>query len=192
MGILFLETGDPSAVAENWLVKGNNATANTPSDPALCGGEGGPPVSGVGIGIGGARNLHVVHNGAFGNKSGIANSILSAGIGLIDTTDEGGGPPSHNTVAHNTAFGNDPFDLFWDGTGEGNKFFANDCLTSQPDGLCEDPDGDGEHGDDDDDRGGDHPKGDGDRDHADKHKKSKKHRKHKSKKRKKSKKHDRD
>jgi len=190
VGMLFLETGDPSAVNHDWLVKGNNATANNLADAALCAAEP-PPVSGVGIAIAGARDLEVVHNGVFGNRSGLAGSLLSAGIGLIDTTDDGGGPPSGNTVAFNTAFGNDP-DLFWDGSGEGNKFFANDCLTSQPDGLCEDPDenGDGEHGDDDDDRGGDHPKGDRDRDHAKKHNKSKKHKKHHKKH--KSKKHHRD
>jgi hypothetical protein len=187
VGMLFLETGDPSAVNHDWLVKGNNATANNLSDATLCAGEGGPPVSGVGIAIAGARDLEVVHNGAFGNRSGIANSFLSAGIALIDTTDDGGGPPTDNTIAFNTAFGNQPVDLFAEGHVAANRFFANDCLTSQPDGLCEDPDG--EHGDDDDDRGDDHPKGDRGHHKGDhkKHKKSKKHRKHK-----KHKKHDRD
>ena len=190
VGMLFLETGDPSAVNQDWLVKGNNATANNLSDTTLCGGD--QPVSGVGILVGGARDLEIVHNGAFGNKSGIAGSLISGGIALFDTTTDGGGAPSGNTIAHNTAFGNDPADLFAEGNVEANRFFANDCLTSQPDGLCEDPDenGDGEHGDDDDDRGGDRPKGDGDRDDARKHPKSKKHKRwHK---RNKSKKRDRD
>jgi hypothetical protein len=98
-------------------------------------------------------------------------------------------PSTDIKVAFNTALGNDP-DLFWDEAGEGNAFFANDCLTSVPDGLCVDTDHDGDHHGDDDDHHG------GDRDHGDKkHKKGKKHKsgKHKKhKKHKKSKKHDRD
>jgi hypothetical protein len=91
-------------------------------------------------------------------------------------------PSTDVKVAFNTAIGNEP-DLFWDEQGGGNSFFRNDCITSQPDGLCEDPDenGDGEHGDDDDDRSDRHHKGD--RDHRGEHKKHRKHKKHKSKKR---------
>jgi hypothetical protein len=97
-----------------------------------------------------------------------------------------------NAVAFNTAFGNTT-DIVWDEQGAGNRFFRNDCLTSQPDGLCEDPDeaGDAEHGDDGD-RGGHSHKGDKRGDDKRKHAKSEKHRKHKHKKSKKHRKHDRD
>ena len=52
-------------------------------------------------------------------------------------------------VGFNTAFGNTT-DIVWDQQppgGAGNRFFGNDCLTSDPDGLCEDPDDNGDHGD---------------------------------------------
>jgi hypothetical protein len=77
-------------------------------------------------------------------------------------------------VAFNTAFGNTT-DILWDGQGAGNRFFRNDCLTSDPDGLCDDPDeiGPGDHGDEGDDRGNGHQ---GDRGHGKrKHAKSKRH-----------------
>ncbi len=121
-----------------------------------------------------AIDVRLIDNGVYGNKSSVApdpNGIPSAGILVVgDPTFK---PSSGTKVGFNQALGNDP-DIFWDEQGDGNKFFANDCLTSQPDGLCEDPDvqGDdngGDHGDD----GGHHG---GDNHHGDKHhKKSKKH-----------------
>jgi hypothetical protein len=28
-------------------------------------------------------------------------------------------------------------DIFWDGSGSGNRFVGNECRTSRPGGLCE-------------------------------------------------------
>jgi nitrous oxidase accessory protein NosD len=187
VGMLFLNTDEPTDPAD-WLAKHNNVTANNrqcaPNEEA-------PPLSGVGIAVIGGHDIDLIDNGVFGNKatadfqSAFAGGILVTGSPFVT-------PPVSSTgikVGLNTAFGNST-DLVLD---EGNeaKFFANDCLTSQPDGLCEDPDDNGDNGDGD--HGDDGHKG-GDRDHADNHKKdSKKHKsgKHKKhKKHKKSKKHD--
>jgi hypothetical protein len=181
VGILFLNTDAPDGLA-HWLAKHNNVTANNRVCPEVPGGEA-PPLSGVGIAILGGTDIDLIDNGVFGNKS--AGPSAFAG-GIVVTTSPFGAAPVPSTdikVAFNTALGNDP-DLFWDEAGEGNAFFANDCLTSVRDGLCEDSAGDGDHGDDD--------QHGGDRDHGDrKHKKGQKHKKGK-KKHKKSKKHDRD
>jgi hypothetical protein len=191
VGILFLntdetavppgETPGPVVDAKDWLAKHNSATANNNT----CPGEGDePPVSGIGIAVFSAIDVSLIDNGAFGNKAAgppVEGAPPSGGI--VVAGDPSFKPSTGTKVGFNTAFGNST-DLFWDEQppgGGGNKFFANDCLTSQPDGLCEDPDVSGDNGDD-----GDHgnPGGHdgGDRDHADhkkKHKKHKKHRNHK-------------
>jgi hypothetical protein len=190
LGILVLNTDEsqappefqsPPIDAKDWLLADNNVTANNRACP---GGDEGGAISGIGIAISSGIGNRVVDNDVLGNDS-TAESQGHGGIVVISE----GLLAKDNTVAFNTAFGNTT-DIVWDGQGTGNKFFKNDCLTSQPDGLCEDPDdnGDHEHGDDGDDRGNGHHKGDrdGDRkqgkhksdDHKKKHKKQKKHRKH--------------
>ena len=44
--------------------------------------------------------------------------------------------PHDNIVRDNVAFGNRPIDLFYDGTGSGNRWVNNSCDTSQPPGHC--------------------------------------------------------
>lgn len=184
-GILFVNTGAPDPLA-HWLAARNNVTANNRACPA---GEEGPPLSGVGLAVLGGDDIDVIENGAFGNKAAAGVPSAFAG-GILITGSPFGDAPIPSTdikVAFNSAFGNDP-DLVVD---EGNeaKVFGNDCLTSQPDGLCDDPDGnDGEQGDGDD-RDDDRQKGDRRDYDKRKHAKSKKHRKHEQKK---SKKRDRD
>jgi hypothetical protein len=197
LGIVFLNTdetagdppGEPIDVAR-WLVKDNLVAANNRTCPAA---DGVPPLSGLGIAVLGGVDIHLIGNGIYGNKPPAGfTSAFSGGIVVVTSPEFAAPKPSTGTkVGFNTALGNDP-DLFWDGAGSGNSFFKNDCITSQPDGLCEDPGHNGDHGDDDhhggnghhgdkdDDRGNGHHKGD--RHH-------KKHKKHKSKKHKK---HDRD
>jgi nitrous oxidase accessory protein NosD len=196
VGILILNTGAPVDTGD-WLAKHNNVTANNRRCDSFEGGEA-PALSGVGIAVLGGHDIDLIDNGVFGNKTAEGfESAFGGGIVVLASPFVGPEPvPSTGIkVAFNTAIGNDP-DLFWDEQGSGNSFFQNDCLTSQPDGLCEDPDHDGDHGDDDhgdkdDDRGNGH-KGDRHDDRAKKHKSSK-HRKHKKhKKGKKSKRHDRD
>lgn len=197
LGILFLNTDEsqappefrgPSIDVKDWLAKQNNATANNRPCPA---GDEGEATSGLGIVVFSSIDVSVIDNGVYGNDS-TAESTVKGGIVVAG---DPGKPSTGTKVGFNTAFGN-ATDIVWDQQppgGGGNRFFGNDCLTSDPDGLCEDPDQTGDHGDDDNgDRGDDHPKGGddhhkGDRDHKGdrhhkkhkKHHKSKKHRKHK-------------
>ena len=194
VGILVLNTDEtaqqppaPAIDAKDWTLKHNNVTAN---NKACAGGgeEGGPPTSGTGIAVLGGIDIDVIDNGVFGNVPDPSiSSPFSGGI-VVGENSKG------TRVASNNAIGNRPFDLVFDGTGEDNKFVANDCLTSQPDGLCVDVVGDdegddngdadhgnngdhhgrnGDHGDED--GHGGHHKGDQGTKHA---KESKKHEKH--------------
>jgi hypothetical protein len=195
LGILFLNTDEAGAPPEfqgppidvkDWLAKQNNATANNRACP---GGDEGGPVSGVGIGVSSAIDVSLIDNGVFGNDSKEESDFKG---GILVVGEPGFKPSTGTKVGFNTAFGNTT-DIIWDGQGAGNAFFHNDCLTSDPDGLCEDPDDNGDHGDDggngddndhgdDHPKGGDHHKGAGDhKKHGKKHKK-KHHKKHKSKK----------
>ena len=49
----------------------------------------------------------------------------------------GGLLPTDNLIVENKAFGNSPNDIFFDGSGSGNKFEGNSCKTSSPPGLCQ-------------------------------------------------------
>jgi hypothetical protein len=192
LGILLLNTDEssappefrgPSIDAKDWLVKQNGVTANNRACPA---GEEGGATSGVGIGVASAIDVSLIDNGVFGNDSKEESDFKG---GILVVGEPGFKPSTGTKVGFNTAFGNTT-DIIWDGQGTGNSFFHNDCLTSDPDGLCDDPgdngdNGDGDNGDghpqggDDHHNGGDHPKAD--RDHRKKHKKHSKkhHRKHK-------------
>jgi hypothetical protein len=50
----------------------------------------------------------------------------------ISTKSTKGADPTNNTVLDNTAHGNKPSDIFWDGTGFGNKVRHNNCATAVP------------------------------------------------------------
>ena len=183
-GIVFLNTDEtagpepgPALPLKDWFAEGNTVTANNKD----CSGGEGPPISGIGILVLSGLDVTIVGNGVYGNKPATPGGPFpGGGILVVTDTDFPGQAPTGNKVAFNTALGNDP-DILWDETGNDNRFFGNECLTSVPDGLCEDPGHGGHHGDDDDHHGGD-------RDHGDRHdKKSKKHksskhRKHKNKK----------
>jgi hypothetical protein len=49
----------------------------------------------------------------------------------------GGADPIDNRIAENTALGNAPLDIFFDGSGSRNKFEDNRCRLSEPPGLCQ-------------------------------------------------------
>lgn len=180
VGVLVLNTDEtaqqpplPAVDAKDWILKGNSIVAN---NRACAGGGDEPPLSGIGIGIAGAFDIRVLGNDVLGNRADPSvTSEFSGGVVVAEGS-------RGTRVGFNTVLGNDPFDLLWDGTGEDNQFFANDCLTSQPDGLCTDPVGDDE-GDDDGDDDGHHGGNGGDDHHGDKgnggHKQNhKKHAKH--------------
>ena len=131
-GILML-AGAPGPLT-NWKVRRNLVKANNKPD---CGEED-PVPSGNGILLLGAADNDISRNLVVGNR-GEGVGGLGGGIVLV-TGGEPGGPqfePSGNRVRKNVAFGNQPFDIAWDGTGDGVTFRGNRCGTSQPGGLCD-------------------------------------------------------
>jgi nitrous oxidase accessory protein NosD len=129
-GILLL-AGAPGPLT-NWKIRHNLAKANNRTD---CGEED-PVPSGVGILLLGAADNDISGNLVLGNRG---SEELGGGIVLVTGGEPGGEQfaPSGNTVRRNVAFKNQPFDLFWDGTGTGVRFKGNRCATSQPEGLCD-------------------------------------------------------
>jgi len=132
-GIFLLDTGAPGA-GGNVTVRDNKVHDNN----RACAGEEGeaPPFSGIGIGILGDHATKVEDNRVENNAPGGPSGIPSGGVVIIDTTGFGGTTPSDNRVEDNRITGNQPVDIFWDGTGTGNKVKENRCDTSTPAGLC--------------------------------------------------------
>jgi nitrous oxidase accessory protein NosD len=131
LGFGLIDTGAPGG-ARKWALRNNRAIKNNNSCPA---GEEGPPVSGLGIGLSGARHTRVRGNVVRGNRPAGA-SAFSGGILLVSGTSDGGSNEAHVTLARNRAHRNQPLDIAWDGKGQGIKFRHNACGSSQPGGIC--------------------------------------------------------
>jgi hypothetical protein len=128
-GVVLL-AGAPGPV-RGWTLRRNDVFHNDRACPAS---DEAPPVSGVGIALGGTRGAVVVENNVVNNRPS-GPSAIAGGIAVA----EGASPgfvPVDNTVRGNSAFGNRPVDLSYDGTGSGNSFVGNSCDTSSPAGLC--------------------------------------------------------
>ena len=130
-GILVLDDGQVGG-AGNAVIRGNTVSRNN----QLCPANDDTPVTtqGGGILLLGATQTLVAGNAVSVNKGAQFNSggivVLSAQVV------SGGSDPEFDTVARNTAFGDQPADVIWDGTGTGNTFVGNHCGTSMPTGLC--------------------------------------------------------
>jgi nitrous oxidase accessory protein NosD len=138
VGILALNSGGGAAPwdlpAGNYRIIDNASWANDKGCPP----GNGPALSGIGIALAGVHDVLVADNTVLNNNPGKNPSIVSGGIVLVSTANQGGANPTNNTVRDNTVRHNTPFDLFSDGTGSGNRFSDNECRTSQPAGLCGD------------------------------------------------------
>jgi hypothetical protein len=132
IGILALNTGGGAIAAGNFRIRDNEVTEN---DKACLAAEG-PPTSGLGIALAGTRDVRVEDNRVLRNQPTRPSPLGSGGIAVVSTKGMGGADPINNTVTDNTALNNQPFDLLYDGSGSGNRFFDNHCQTSQPPGLC--------------------------------------------------------
>ena len=128
VGILFL--ADAPGPAGNFEVQGNEVRNNTRSCP---GGEGAPPLSGVGIFLFGARDVQIEGNEIFGN---VPSGPTAFHGGVVVVRGFGGTAPRNNSVVGNEILRNRP-DIYWDESGSGNRFVGNECRTSRPEGLCE-------------------------------------------------------
>jgi parallel beta-helix repeat protein len=128
IGIIVLSS---TAIAEDWTVAGNSVHDNVKACP---GSEDGPPASGIGVLLAGARDTTVRGNTITGNQP-TGPSLATGGVAVVSTVALGGQDPTGNLVQGNLLSNNDP-DLFYDGSGSGNSFVSNNCQTSVPDGLC--------------------------------------------------------
>jgi hypothetical protein len=130
-GIVLLDTGAPVGVLR-WTVANNSVHHNNAACPAF---DEAPPLSGIGILLLGTRRTTVEDN-VVNNNAPSGPSVVSGGIILASAEESGGPDPRRTVVRENSAHGNQPHDLIWDGSGVGNQFIANDCGTSDPSGLC--------------------------------------------------------
>jgi Right handed beta helix region len=134
LGFFFIDSGENPGPVSDWTVKGNEANGN--NQGCTGGGEDElPPFSGTGILLLGTNATVVKHNNVFDNFPAL-ESPFSGGIVLLDSTALGGTVPTDNLIKRNTALGNEPADIIWDGTGQGNAFEANSCEVSNPSEIC--------------------------------------------------------
>jgi nitrous oxidase accessory protein NosD len=127
LGMLFL--ADAPGPAGVFDVMANKVVNNTRACPAF---EDAPPLSGVGIGLLGARGMeikgnHIMHNVPSGPTA------YSGGVVVVKGFE--GTAPANNTVVDNKILRNKP-DIFWDKSGSGNRLRPNNCKASKPGGLC--------------------------------------------------------
>jgi hypothetical protein len=145
-GLVFLNTGTSTGV-HNWRASHNIVAHNDKFCPAE---EEELPFSltGVGILIAGGDHIVLRENRVRMNQPGgdpsLMNGVpLAGGIVVVSTTGVSvfpgfyGSVAEHNTIFNNAVLGNRPFDLVYDGLGQGNHFVSNTCETSSPAGLCD-------------------------------------------------------
>jgi parallel beta-helix repeat protein len=133
IGVGLLDSGSPGDVFR-WTLHRNAFVANDAACPGFAE-EGFPPVSGIGIMLGGALQT-TIHETLVLDNVPSGPSAFAGGVALVDTTPFGGGTPRGNVVTGNIITGNQPADIVDDGSGERNRLTGNLCGTSQPAGLC--------------------------------------------------------
>jgi hypothetical protein len=135
IGFIFVDSsGNPTAELNDWRAVENSARNNNRS----CAGETDfvPPTTGIGFALVGTKHVTLRENTARGNGTG-KDPKLAGGILVMSVKTVGGLLPTDNLIVENKAFGNSPNDIFFDGSGSGNKFEGNSCKTSSPPGLCQ-------------------------------------------------------
>lgn len=131
VGVLFLDTGDPSGTASGWRVRHNRVRENNAVCPA---GEEGPPISGAGIAIVGATHLRIEDNRVRRNVPAGPSPFVAGGIVAVAGID-GGGLPTANVIRHNVVLDNRPADLR---SLAGDADWRNNrCRTSEPPVFCD-------------------------------------------------------
>jgi nitrous oxidase accessory protein NosD len=130
-GIFVLDDGQPggagnATIRDNNVIKNNKFCPKSPDNPVN--------FQGGGILLLGATQTVVADNSVAGNAG---KQLNSGGIVVASAHPlTGGSNPDFDTIASNTASGDHPADLIWDGTGTSVMFTNNDCATSIPSGLC--------------------------------------------------------
>jgi parallel beta-helix repeat protein len=130
-GAVFVTFGGGPRMGD-YEVKGNKVTDNTKACPAE---RGQAAFSGIGIGLFGASNLDVTSNHLSGNVPSGPTAVSGGVVVTVDPLYSGTTKPTNNSIVANH-FGRNKPDIFYDGSGSGNRFRANDCDTSVPARLC--------------------------------------------------------
>ena len=130
-GAVFVTFGGGPRVGD-YEVKGNKVTDNTKACPAE---RGQAAFSGIGIGLFGASNMDVTSNHLSGNVPSGPTAVSGGVVVTVDPLYSGTTKPTNNSIVANH-FGRNKPDIFYDGSGSGNRFRANDCDTSVPARLC--------------------------------------------------------
>ena len=129
-GLLVL--ADAPGPARKWTIVQNAASQNNKA----CAGEpdeGEPAISGIGIGLFGAKDTTVFNNALYRNR----DKHPSIAHGGIVVTKGVGGTPEHNLlIKANALTENSPFDISWDKAGDLISFVDNQCSTSKPSSIC--------------------------------------------------------
>jgi hypothetical protein len=113
-------------------VKGNQVENNTRKCPAEQGRE---AFSGIGIGLFGARGMEVTGNHLSGNVPSGPTAVSGGVVVGVDPLFGGTTKPRDNSIVANN-FGRNKPDIYFDESGTGNRFRANNCNTSIPARLC--------------------------------------------------------
>jgi hypothetical protein len=127
IGIIFI--ADAPGPAGEFEVDGNRVQHNNRACPVTAET---PRLSGVGIGLLGARSVKIRGNLVLKNVPS-GPPALSGGVVLVRGIE--GTAPKNNSVVGNVILRNHP-DIFWDRSGSGNRFVGNLCNTSVPTRLC--------------------------------------------------------
>jgi parallel beta-helix repeat protein len=115
-GIVLADT-DPHGMTD-WKVENNTVRANTLACSAIEGSN--LPVSGLGMLLLGTSHTLVRGNTVTGNHP-TQDSPLCGGILVASSTDFGGTDPVSNVVTGNRVKGNQPANVYYDGSGKGNR-----------------------------------------------------------------------
>src|SRR5829696_5153276 len=125
-GLAFF-AGFPDPVG-NYEVVANKVTDNTRKCPA-------DGFSGIGIGLFGAKGMEVRGNHLSGNVPSGPTPVSGGVVVGVDPLFGGTTSPRDNSIVAND-FGRNRPDIFFDQSGTGNHFRANNCNTSIPARLC--------------------------------------------------------
>jgi parallel beta-helix repeat protein len=116
----------------NYEVVANKVTDNTRKCPAF---QDVPAFSGIGIGLFGASGMEVRGNHLSGNVPSGPTAVSGGVVVGVDPLFGGTTKPRDNSIVANN-FGRNKPDIFYDESGTGNRFRANNCNKSIPAGLC--------------------------------------------------------
>jgi parallel beta-helix repeat protein len=133
-GLVFAaDLPEPGNTVGNYEVVTNKVTDNTRKCPGF---QDEPAFSGIGIGLFGASSMEVRGNHLSGNVPSGPTAVSGGVVVGVDPLFGGTTKPKDNSIVANN-FGRNKPDIFFDQSGTGKRFRANNCNTSVPARLCD-------------------------------------------------------